>query len=265
MYFQIDRRVRGGDYQMHKDHYHPFYEFYYMKSGQSKIFVNHRVYHVHAGDMILFAPQCLHRAIYLPGIESERIAIYAGREYFDREQEAALLDQVFARVQVSVPAGRAGYMGELIQKMMFEDGNRDPYSDLLIRGYLYEMIAFLGRCGAAGRTAEAPDEGEAILQAAEYLFHHFREPVSLSEAAARAAMCPAYFSRRFKQVTGFGFKEYLIHLRIKEAAAMLSETDDNITRIALACGFNDSNYFGDAFRKAKGMSPREYRRSPQVF
>ena len=33
-----------------------------------------------------------------------------------------------------------------------------------------------------------------------------------------------------------------------------------VTQIADRCGFSDSNYFGDAFKKAIGLSPREYRK-----
>lgn len=39
------------------------------------------------------------------------------------------------------------------------------------------------------------------------------------------------------------------------------ETNKSITDIAFECGFNDSNYFGDSFRKIKGISPRKYRKN----
>ena len=37
-------------------------------------------------------------------------------------------------------------------------------------------------------------------------------------------------------------------------------TTDTITQIALRCGFSDSNYFKDAFKKKYGLTPREYRK-----
>ena len=42
---------------------------------------------------------------------------------------------------------------------------------------------------------------------------------------------------------------------------LLLETNKSITDIAFECGFNDSNYFGDSFRKIKGISPRKYRKN----
>ena len=73
-------------------------------------------------------------------------------------------------------------------------------------------------------------------------------------------MSPAYFSRKFKSVTGFGFKEYLTNIRIREAAQLLINTGKSVTDIALECGFGDGNYFGDAFKKIKGISPRDFRK-----
>ena len=74
----------------------------------------------------------------------------------------------------------------------------------------------------------------------------------------------SYFSRKFKLCTGFGYKEYLITVRIIEACRLLLNTDMSITQIAENCGFDDSNYFGDCFKKIKGMSPREYRKANGV-
>lgn len=48
-------------------------------------------------------------------------------------------------------------------------------------------------------------------------------------------------------------------IHIEHAAAELISTDDTITQIALRCGFSDSNYFKDVFKKKYGVTPREYR------
>jgi AraC-like DNA-binding protein len=74
-------------------------------------------------------------------------------------------------------------------------------------------------------------------------------------------MSSTYFSKKFKKVTGFGFKEYVNNIRLKEASNLLLETKYSITNIALKCGFTDSNYFGDFFKKMKGVSPNKYRKN----
>ena len=68
-----------------------------------------------------------------------------------------------------------------------------------------------------------------------------------------------YFSRQFKALTGFGFLEYLTQTRIRAAEQLLAETDLSIVDIAELAGFSCSNYFGDVFRRYKGVSPSAYR------
>lgn len=64
-------------------------------------------------------------------------------------------------------------------------------------------------------------------------------------------MSKSFLSKRFKTATGFGFKEYIINLRIQNACRLLLETNKSITDIAFECGFNDSNYFGGFISKDK--------------
>ena len=54
--------------------------------------------------------------------------------------------------------------------------------------------------------------------------------------------------------------EYLTKTRLYEATELLTHTSLNVTEIAIRCGFNDGNYFGDAFRKEFGLSPLQYRK-----
>ena len=60
-----------------------------------------------------------------------------------------------------------------------------------------------------------------------------------------------------------GVHEYLSFLRLQQAAVDLAETSDSITDVAIRCGFSDSNYFKDCFKRRYGVSPRAYRKSAQ--
>ena len=57
--------------------------------------------------------------------------------------------------------------------------------------------------------------------------------------------------------------DYLGKLRLAHAMRALRASDENITGIAFASGFNDSNYFSHAFTKLTGVSPNRYRELAQ--
>jgi AraC family L-rhamnose operon transcriptional activator RhaR len=45
---------------------------------------------------------------------------------------------------------------------------------------------------------------------------------------------------------------------------MLLTTKANVTEVAFACGFNDSNYFSSLYHKEYGMSPSRFKRAGRM-
>ena len=98
-----------------------------------------------------------------------------------------------------------------------------------------------------------------IGQAVAYIENNFRKPLQLKELAEKASLSPRHFSRIFKNNYNTSPIEYIIQLRIKHACKLLQTTQMNITKIAMDCGFSDSNYFTRQFKKMKGITPSQYR------
>ena len=65
-----------------------------------------------------------------------------------------------------------------------------------------------------------------------------------------------HLSRTFKKDTGLGFNEYLNVYRLKRANAILTENPKSkVSQVAVRCGFGDSNYFSNTYKKMYGISP----------
>lgn len=146
--------------------------------------------------------------------------------------------------------------------MLTENSRFDEYSEHFERCYLEELLLILMRHSVMNE--KEPDllnsRDADILLATRYIYNNFRKPLTLEEVSSVASLSPTYFSKKFKLITGMGFKEYLNYVRLKHAQTALLTTDSSITDIALEYGFNDSNYFKDLFKKVYGKSPREYRK-----
>ncbi|HVI40037.1 MAG TPA: helix-turn-helix domain-containing protein [Anaerovoracaceae bacterium] len=102
--------------------------------------------------------------------------------------------------------------------------------------------------------------GNIIAVAKEYIENNCHSPnLSLTDVANHVNISPAYFSQLFHQETGESFIDFLTNARMKRARNLLNNTAMRSSEIALACGYNDPNYFSKVFRKLFGVSPREYK------
>jgi AraC-like DNA-binding protein len=92
-----------------------------------------------------------------------------------------------------------------------------------------------------------------------FVRENYFKPVSLSKISKIARMSPIAFSRFFKRNSGVGFVEYINKVRTNKACYLLRETEYQVHDIAMECGFSSISNFNKQFRKAEGISPRDYR------
>ncbi|MCC8102471.1 MAG: AraC family transcriptional regulator [Clostridiales bacterium] len=146
--------------------------------------------------------------------------------------------------------------------MSEENSPIDEYAPEFMRLLLMQLLLDIRRSGTFIHEQRNDRENLStdIEEALRYIDQNYAHAITLGEVAQQVSLSPAWLSSKFKTTTGVTFKEYLTRIRIRQAAQALLTTDDSITKIAMDCGFNSSNYFKDCFRKEKGHSPREYRR-----
>lgn len=101
---------------------------------------------------------------------------------------------------------------------------------------------------------------EKLEKVDRYISSNIYGKVSLEEVSRYLGMNRTYFCLFFKKHYGKGFADYLNDMRIEKAISMLSIPDKQIADIARECGFKTAPYFTRAFRRAKGMTPGEYRK-----
>ncbi|MGG6237474.1 helix-turn-helix domain-containing protein [Nodosilinea sp. AN01ver1] len=100
-----------------------------------------------------------------------------------------------------------------------------------------------------------------LRQVLDYLDAHLATEITLATLAELVDISPFHFSRLFKQSLGVSPYQYLLQQRIERAKRLLKQTDQPITTIALACGFNSHSHLGRKFRQLTGMTPKTFRLS----
>ncbi len=76
---------------------------------------------------------------------------------------------------------------------------------------------------------------------------------------------PTYISEYFKTHTGLSIQEYITNYRMKLIETRLTYTDMQINEIARELDFSDASHLNKIFKKHKGVSPSEFKRTlPQT-
>lgn len=136
--------------------------------------------------------------------------------------------------------------------------------EFAVREQLSRLILLLAQhCPAAEKS---PSEGalrasERIKTMLQYIQQHYAEPLTLADIARSAAVSENECLRCFRRMVGASPIQYLKQLRIQKAAALLRTTDQKISAIGAACGFQEMSYFARTFRQLQGCTPGAYRRA----
>ncbi|MGN0327675.1 MAG: helix-turn-helix domain-containing protein [Lachnospira sp.] len=266
--FDIKRIKRNSGFKMQESHSHPFHELFYLESGECTAFIDHNIYTFSKGDFVIVPAGTIHRTDYTGEGVHQRIVISFKTSFTDWISNIVGEDIVASCMEtgvVRIPEKRRDYIESIMEKLLFENEGQDPLSPGFINVALVELILFIVRCKRyeSNIIKEIDVNNQIMQEIATYIYNHYNEKLVLEDMARQFNLSRSYLSKKFKSSTGFGFKEYIINVRIQHACTLLLETSKSITDIAFECGFNDSNYFGDAFRRIKGISPNKYRKNKE--
>jgi AraC family transcriptional regulator len=85
------------------------------------------------------------------------------------------------------------------------------------------------------------------------------KPPAVAALAAECGLSTRHFFRLFKAATGRTLTAYVTDRKIERARQLLRPGGPPIKVIAWECGFQSAAAFSAAFRKAEGLTPRQFR------
>lgn len=98
-----------------------------------------------------------------------------------------------------------------------------------------------------------------------YLYAHFREDITVTDAATYIGYTTNYFSTLFREIFGIPFGLYLRKMRLTYAKNLILSSDMSLTDISMEAGFSSLSHFSKSFKIEYGVSPQEYRKHSEGF
>lgn len=265
--FKVNHKKRDNHFSMPALNVHgTIYGIGYMISGERLIITPDKTVIVRPGTVQFIHKNLYHRTTYVSeglyeNIDmkfteavAEQIMSVIGREPFER---------LFEQISLTLTPEANGQIRRIIDLIEYEWNHYDHYSDTIIEGLTIQFFAaaLRGQSVSPNLDSVLKQKQLPLINALHYLQHSYAEDPSLNQTADAVHVSAAYLSRLFKAELDTSYSRFLTEVKLTHAMQLLLNTRLPISEIAGLCGYHNSNYFCDAFKKIIGLSPLQYRKN----
>ena len=249
----VDTRTLPNGYPLH---WHSFFEIEIILSGVGKYVINDVVYDISEKNVFLLTPTDFHYLDFEDDLQLINIS-------FD---ETMLCEKDLARLLFNDFLKAYSFKKEEYERLVNAADilRAECESDEECQKSLLQyVIKCLSRKNAPQvSTALSNDSFSGIKKAIIFIQMHFRENITLEQAATEVGYTPTYFSKLFKRATGESFIDMLTKYRIGCARTLLSN-GFSVSDACFSSGFGSLSNFSEIFKKNFNMSPSQYKNSIQ--
>lgn len=247
--------IKSGSGSVHVDEYQ--YDF---KAGKFFLLNTIQTYHFYAQKACLMVIKCPLQFIDQIRTEADRIETcenlnklnYIANNYHShagcifRDHE----DMQFAEV--------------LIQNIKREHSS--PLKDyLIIRQSISILLNLIARNLILSETTGLNENSSEflVMKIISYVQQYIKDPekTKVTLIAQHFGLSKTYFGEFFKKNVGKSYQSYLLEYRLNLVDTRLKFSTMRLKEIAFELNFNDESHLSKTFKKYRGMSPSQYRKS----
>ncbi len=250
-------------------HWHPYAEILISLCDGNEVNVNFVNYRLKTNDIIFAGPGSLHSVHYVT--EQSFLVIQFPPELLTVLNEfKPVLSVLSANPLISYDPGSADH-NEIIcflSRIRKVYQSEDTFREAHIYTCLLSIFARVGEIlstayGAGMREGERTDSKNTslIAEACLYISENCSRQLTLDEVSHYIGMSKSHFSHLFRSYTNMTFVEFLTAERIRRAEGFFADSGMRVVDIAFESGFSSISSFNRSFRRIKGCSPTEFRRT----
>ena len=253
-----DKRFTGvDDVTRDGEHIHDCWEFYINLDGNVSFLVEDTLYPIGRGDIVVSAPNELHRCIFHGNSVHEHFCIWVREIPFATDS----LKRDFERHKLLVLSD--GEKERVIAACFSLYESQCQKSDSPFGGIksFFEILELM--CTKKKEAVEAQSLPKGFRDIVDYISRHYAEP-----SCTVTNLCDAFYiskstlCRRFRQHFQMTPSDYIEAKRFSEAKRLLG-AGQSVQSACLNSGFSDCSYFIMRFRNKFGITPYQYQKERQ--
>lgn len=233
------------------------YQLVYIAAGKAHFYFKGKDTVVPAGNMVIYLPREEQKYEYFGEDKTEAYWVH-----FTGSKVKGIMRRF--DIPYNEPFFYSGSSEEyktLFNNMIHELRTRPAHYEEMIEMNLRQLFMTVERTRMERKPQINTFVQAEVSYAKKYFFEHYSEEINISDYAQSRHMSVSWFIRNFKQVTGVSPMQYILNLRIENAQMLLETTNYSVNEISSIVGYENQLYFSRIFKKQKGVSPTEFRKS----
>ncbi|NLK27583.1 MAG: AraC family transcriptional regulator [Clostridiales bacterium] len=239
------------NYYLHRNSYDSFL-IMHVKKGSCYIEVDNHRQHVEKNQIVFLDCYKPHTYYTHTGWEAEWL-------HFDGPVAREYFNMITSLTGLVITLRDTYIFEKYLHKIYLMFRENKPIKEALVSQYITNILTEL--LISRESTSSKPNNSNIVDETIAYINEHLCENMSLELLSSRASLSPYYFTRMFKNETGFTPHEYIIASRINSAKFLLKNTDISIKEICFSTGFSSESAFCSTFKKREKCTPSAYRNS----
>ncbi len=256
-----------------KTHWHPYIEMLLNLQDNNEITINFNKYVLKPNDLVMIFPGDLHSVGDL--VENTFVLVQFPIELLMIMNEFNSNFSIFRQYHYlkydpsNIDSDKMIFLVKELSELHATD---NLFKEVQMYSILLEFFVRLGKSCVNAKKKEftgdlnAEDRSTMLMaEACLYISQNCTKPLTLDDVSHYLGISKYYFSHLFKEHTNLTFIDFLTAERIKRTELSLLNSKARMIDIAFDSGFSSLSSFNRAFKKAKGISPSEFRERVNDF
>jgi len=222
-----------------------YFNLSYVIQGEALYTINGSDINISQGSLLILPPNTIRKAITFPDRLMHLFSVDFNLPFINQKNPLPF--------PINSTPGCYDDIINLFHDTYFTYENKTPCYKLKIKGLFLQILHRFLELVIIKKDSFAGDY--RITKVIRYITTHYPEHVTVKMMADMVGLNSNYFGLLFKKTMKTSFNNYLIKLRVENAANMLAKGEYKVCDIAQACGFSDSAHFNKQYKIIKGIPP----------
>jgi AraC-like DNA-binding protein len=233
------------------------YSLNFIEQGNFKIHIGKKSWLIDEGSVFVAHPAMVFRCKHFEEIPKDVCFSIGFKEHFVDDIQNTEGFDIAKKAPVVFRTNRLSYLQLQLSRSIKNGGDKMALETLA--GELFAAIGDKKQNHRVYKTKQMNWYAERVIAALELINTHYGENHSLESLSNFVGMSRFHFTRIFKELTGTPPHQFLLSVRLSNAAERLLD-GTSVTNACFACGFANLGHFIRVFQRTFGVTPSQFQK-----